>query len=273
MIHAVNVAVTRAFDFLLVPFQFIDPRWGLFALSVLMAFIVLYIYKWVSAPHLIKRTKDRIKANILAIRLYKDLWKVILLSFVKSLYYTLKYFGLNFGPVLILLPLLFPLFVQMDIRYGMKPYRIGDEIVVKATFANGGIEGKEIRLLSDDHFKPLMNPVFIKPLNEVNWKLEARKNGVTQVRIQVQDKVYEKNLVIGNVPGAVSNRKMRESRWAHFLYPAEPLLPDRGDVESISVHYPENDLRVGIPMHWLVFNLIVVFGVVLAFKNKFGIEF
>jgi hypothetical protein len=273
MIHKLNYFFTRLFDFILYPFTFINEFWGIFFLSILMSFVVLYIYKWVSSPKGIKAAKNHIKANILAIRLYKDLWKVIVTSFFKSLFYTLKYFMLNFGPVLLIIPILFPAFAQMDAHYGLQPYKVGDELIIKAKF-DPGIDGLTIELQENKHFKAKMNPVFIKTLKEVNWKLEIIKDGVTDIRIKAGDRLFEKKLVIGNIRGALSNKKMKESSWAHFLYPVDPLLPQDGEVAQISVHYPGKDISfLGITMNWLIWNLILVVIVVLAFKNKFGIEF
>ncbi len=272
MIHKLNYLFTRLFDILLYPFSFIAEFWGILFLSILMSFVVLYIYKWVSSPATVKKTKNQIKANILAIRIYKDLWKVILLSFFKSLYYTGKYFLLNFAPVLIIAPLLFPVFVQMDIRYGLNAFKVGDPVVVKAAFASS-IESLNMQLLDDAHFKLKMNPVFIKALKEVNWKLETLKPGATKIRIQLNDKTITKQLTIGPTRLPLSNQKLKQSSFAHFIYPAEPLLPE-SEISSISIHYPGKSITfLGITMNWLIWNLILVILIVLACKNRFGLEF
>jgi hypothetical protein len=285
MIQKLNYFFTRLFDYLLYPFSFINEFWGILFLSVLMSFVVLYIYKWVSSPKAIKNTKNQIKSSILAIRLYKDLWKVIVASFFKSLYYTFKYFTLNFGPVLLIIPILFPAFVQMDIRYGLEPFQVGDEIVIKAAFEHNPFD-LNIKLMENEHFKPKMNPVFINahiqeeegdekvPIKEVNWKVETLKTGVTVIRIKVGDKIFEKRLVIGATRDALSNKKMKDSALGHFIYPAEPLLPGQGEVGHIYISYPGGTISfAGISMHWLIWNLILVVLVVLALKNRFGIEF
>jgi len=273
MIQKINYFITRVFDIILYPFSFIHEFWGILFLSIIMSFIVLWIYKWVSSPGAIKATKNKIKANILAIRLYKDLGKVIIGSFFKSLFYTLKYFILNFGPVLIIIPILFPAFVQMDIRYGLQPFKVGDDLAVKASFASD-IAGLDVELLENEHYKLKMNPVFIKVLKEINWKLEVLKAGTTKIKIKVGDKILEKQLIIGESRAAISNKKMRQSSWAHFIYPAEKLLPGEGKVADIYIQYPGHSVSfAGISTHWLIFNLILVVIIVLAFKNRFGVEF
>jgi uncharacterized membrane-anchored protein len=282
MIQTINYAFTRAFDILLYPFSSIPPFWGILFLSILMGFVVLYIYKWVSSPRMVKSTKNQIKANILAIRLYKDLWIVILVSFFKSLFYTLKYFILNFGPILVIVPLLFPAFTQMEIRYGVEPFDVQDEMVIKASF-NQNPNELGVQLMESEYFKPVMNPVIINaykdedhqvPLQEVNWKVKTLKEGKTAIKIKVGNTVYEKSLTIGDSPDAMSNKKFRQSSWEHFLYPVEALLPADGVLDYIYIQYPEQDISVfGLKMAWWVLNIILVVIVVLALKNRFGLEF
>lgn len=287
MIQKINYFITRIFDIILYPFGFINEFWGVLFLSVLMSFVVLIIYKYVSSPTGIRDTKDKIKANILAIRIYKDFWKVILSSFFKSLFYVFKYFILNFGPVLLIIPILFPAFVQMDVRYGMRGYRVGEDITIKASFSRDPNE-LNVELLENNHFKPKMNPVYIDaflgdedkndgekiPIREVNWKVEALKEGVASIRIKVGDRIAEKSLVIGNTRGALTNKRMKESSWWHFLYPAEELLTGTDYLESITVHYPGKNISfAGIEINWLLLNLLLVVVIVLALHKRFGVEF
>ena len=282
MTQKINYFITRLFDIILYPFSFINEFWGILFLSILMSFVVLWIYKWISSPRLIRGAKDQIKANILAIRIYKDSGKVIALSFLKSLFYIFKYFGLNFMPIIVIIPILFPAFVQMDIRYGLRPFKVGEEIVIKAAFSENPFD-LDVKLQNSENFKPKMNPVFInaykdvdrqKPIKEANWKMEATQEGITKIKIKVKDKVFEKNLIIGASRRALSNKKMEESNLEHFIYPAEKLLDGSNELKYIYIQYPGKNISfAGISTHWLVFNLILVVIVVLALKNRFGIEF
>jgi len=272
MIQKINYLITRIFDIILYPFSFISEFWGILFLSIAMSFVVLWLYKWISSPRLIREAKDQIKASILAIRLYKDSGKVIIFSFFKSLLYTFKYFGLNLLPLLLIIPVLFPAFVQMDIRYGIRAFKPGDEIVVKAKF-NSDIQDLNIQLLPDKHYKLKMNPVSIKVLKETDWKLEALEPGVVQLKIKAKDNVFQKTIWIGETRSAISNKKMRESSWDHFINPAEKRFP-QGVLDSVIVKHPAKQITfAGITTYWWVFNLILVVIIVLALKNRFGIEF
>jgi hypothetical protein len=273
MAQKINHFLTRGCDLLLAPFAKLPPFWGIFFLSVLTSLFVLIIYRAVSSPKKVKETKNQIKANILAIRLYRDFWKTIVGSFFKSLYYTGKYFLLNLGPLLLVLPLMFLLFVQMDIRYGMRPFRPDEEIVVKARF-NKELGAVAAAIPASPYYRPLMNPVYVDALQEVNWKLKAGRNGSTAIAIEIDGTTASKDLVIGDNLPALSNKKLASSSLEHFIYPVEGLLQPQALLKYISIQYPARSIGfLGIRTHWLVWYLVLTMIIALALKNRFGVEF
>jgi hypothetical protein len=273
MAQKINYFLTKACDLLLWPLQKLPPFWGIFALSLLTSLFVLTVYRAVSNPQKVKATKNQIKAHILAIRLYRDFWKVIVVSFFKSLYYTGKYFVLNLIPLFLVLPLMFLLFVQMDIRYGMRPFRVNEDIMVKAKFSQD-ISKLSVELQVDPHFQSRMNPVFINSLREVNWKLRASQNGTSEITINVNGTTVRKNLLIGASVPALSNKKMTVSSWAHFIYPVEKLLAPTLALKYISLQYPPRSIGfLGLHGHWLFYYLVLTMIIALALKTRFGVEF
>jgi hypothetical protein len=273
MAQKINYFLTRGCDLFLWPLQKLPPFWGIFFLSLLTSLFVLSVYRAVSSPKKVKDTKNQIKAHILAIRLYRDFWKIIVVSFFKSLYYTGKYFVLNLVPLFLVFPLLFLLFVQMDVRYGMRPFRVNEDIVVKAGFSQD-IGTLNVELQANSHFQVRMNPVFINSLREVNWKLRASQNGASAIAIYVNGTTVRKNLLIGESVPALSNKKMAISSWAHFIYPVEKLLAPTPALKYISLQYPSRSIGfLGIHGHWLFYYLVLTTIIALALKNKFGVEF
>lgn len=273
MAQKLNYFLTRGCDLLLLPFAKLPPFWGIFFLSLLTSLFVLVVYRAVSSPQRVKDTKNQIKANILAIRLYRDFWRTIVSSFFKSLFYTGKYFALNLGPLLLVLPLMFLLFVQMDIRYGMRPFHPGESFTVKAQFA-GEIGGADAAIGSGPQYKAAMNPVYIDSLREVDWKLRAGSVGRGALTVTVDGVSVAKDLVVGYGLSALSNKKMAASSLEHFIYPVEKLLAPRAPLKSISIQYPARGISfLGFETHWLVWYLVLTMIIALALKNRFGVEF
>jgi hypothetical protein len=273
MAQKINFFLTKACDLLLLPLQKLPPFWNIFFLSLLTSLFVLAVYRVVSNPKKVRDTKNQIKAHILAIRLYRDFWKVIIVSFFKSLFYTGKYFVLNVVPLLLLFPLLFILFVQMDVRYGMRPFRVNEDIMVKAGFSQD-IGKLSVELQADPHFQVRMNPVFINSLREVNWKLRASRNGAGVIAISLNGTTVRKNLLIGASVTALSNKKLAASNWEHFIYPFEKLLAPAPALRYIALQYPSRSIDfLGLHTHWLVYYLVLTMIIALALKKKFGVEF
>ncbi len=272
MIYKINHIFTIIFDKVLSPFKNLNDFWPILLLSVVSSFVVLYAYKFLSSPKAIKDAKNKIKANIFAIRIYKDYAGVIVSSFFKSLFYTLKYFAFNFMPIIIILPILLPVFSQMEVRYGVDSFKVGDEIIVNVKF-NKPIDKMNIILKDNEFYKKTMPPVFSYKIKEVDWKVKILKKGEGYIEIAVDDKIYKKRLVVGLKCYALSDKKFRKSDFDHFYYPSETLLDENSPIDEIFVYYPVKLVKFGINMHWVLWYLILMLIIVLALKNKFNIEF
>jgi len=292
MFHSINYLFTKVFNVILYPFTFINEFWGILFLSILSSVIVLFLYKLVSSPAKIKETKELIKANILAIRLYKDFWKVIVISFGKSLYYTGKYFSLNMIPLILIIPILAPVFSQMLIRYEMRPFKIGDEVTVKAKFYKDiDINTLKIKLNTEgllkpalinnwhinadmQEVKPKIKPVFLSAINEIDWKMRVVKEG-EGIALIINGKTYKKSFVSKkDFRGVLSEYKFGKSNIEHILYPGEDIFNDSETLKYISIKYNGKLISfLGTKIHWLIHYLILMLIIVLALKKKFGVEF
>jgi len=282
MVHKINFFITKIFDVILTPFNGAGDFWPVLFLSVLLSFVILFILKYISFPKKIIESKDKIKANIFAIRIYKDFWRVIVSSFFKSLFHTLRYFVFNLAPFIVIIPLLLPVFSQMEVRYGMRPFNPGETFVIKADM-DRDYDKSLVSLEDNEMVRPKMRPVFInawldeektRPIRVVNWKMETAKEGKTLLGIRIGDRVYHKELLVGKSKAPLSERKYRDSGLNHFLYPVEGLLEQNDVLKSVRISYPGKLVSfLGLKMHWILWNLIIVIVLILAFRKRFGVEF
>jgi len=80
--------------------------------------------------------------------------------------------------------------------------------------------------------------------------------------------------MIGKSKLPLSNRKYMNSSFNHFFYPAEELIEENDLLSVIKISYPGKLVSfLGIKMHWILWNLIVVMVLILAFRKRFGVEF
>ena len=273
MIQKYNGFFTHVFEVVMAPLDRLGDFWGILFLSIASSLIVLVVYRHISSPLRIRHAKDQIKASILAIRMYRDFWRVTLSSFLRSLFYTFKYFILNFAPLLLILPILVPVFAQMEVRYGMRPFTVGDTLIVKAR-VDEGAASMDLTLDESAGFSPAMAPVVVKALNEENWKLRIEKEGFHEIRLRGTDFSVGKSLVAGKYIGALSNRRYARSNWAHFIYPVESLFHEPGPVRSIALKYPGKRIEfLGTRIHWIWHYLVLMLIIVLGLRKRFGVEF
>lgn len=274
-----NLLVTKFFDYILYPFSFLNPFWAILFLSFVSSIVVLIIYAAVSSPTKIKDAKDKIKGHILAIRIYRDHWKVLLLSFVKSLFYTLKYFTLNFFPIIFILPILFFVFAQMEVRYGYRPFVKGEDTVVKVRFTDDfDLESSEIKLQKTNSVIEKIPPVFVKALNEADYVLKIENDKPFTLSFDINGTSYKKKFAVlkkkGNKSEALGLKTFYVSNPEVFLYPAENKVIENSEVKYIYTKYPPYRINfLGTKLHWLWHYLLWTLVIVLALKNKFGVEF
>ncbi len=253
-------------DYLLLPFRSLPPFWGLLWLSLITSAIVLLVYRWISFPAQVRRAKDAIKAHILAIRIYRDHPGVIVRSFFAAMGNVLRYFALNLLPLLVLFPILFFLFVQMEWRYGARPFRPGETAVVKVK-AQGDVE-----LLPSDFYKKELK-VRVKALEEVDFRVKPLREGIGKLLFQCQGERLEKRLVCGDIFTYVVEKKFSKPGWEALLYPWEEPMAS-SCAQWISVDYPSQLVSfLGIRAHWLLWYLLLILVFVLPVHKKFGIEF
>lgn len=259
---------TRLTEVLLYPFKNLHPFWGILWLSVISSVIILFLYKWISSPSLIRRAKDRIKADILAIRIYKDQWKVIFVSFFSALFNVVKYFLLNFIPLIVIFPLLFFLFVQMEWRYGVRPFNPGEETIVKVKT----VGADDVFLQTSDFYREKVK-VRIPALNEVDFRVEITGRGKGRLEFKTEGSEFSKEIVSSRRGEVLVPVRFSRPSLQMLLYPWEPLLDDPA-IEWIRVKYPSTTIRfLGINAHWIIWYLVLVVLLILPVHKKFGIEF
>ncbi len=272
MFYKISYILTKLYEILTLPVSFLSPFFVVLYWSVLSSFVILIFYKLISSPSSIRKAKDQIKANIFAIRIYSDLPGVFFKSFSGSLYWTFRYFLLNLIPVLFLIIVLLPLFVQLELRYGIEPLKVGDEFIMKVKFNEiSELEFPKIKLLNDKSFKEIVR-VFIPELNEYDLKLRVLKNS-SKIYLDVNGEKVEKTIVIGEKGKLFSPKKLKADNPETLLYPEDKPLYS-SSIEEISIITREGEINfLGIKLHWLIYYLILTIIIVLALKDKFGVEF
>lgn len=272
-----NGLVTRAFDVLLVPLEWVGPEFALLVVSGVFGVLALWAFKYISWQHGIKATKDKIKGHLIEIRLYQDDLGIVTKAIGKVLARNLQYLALNFGPFL---PLAVPftfVVAQMVVRYGFDPVPVRVDLAHSAEQGRIAGEGTTLVVKGDEETISTLEIdlpeglVALSPLLRVgeqgkaSQELVAAQPGAFDITIRAGGQVVTKQLVAGVQARTRTMQPERLTGFATLLWPAEESLSGTG-LTHIQFVYPESDLGwlpgsgpLGVILVFLVASMVVGF--------------
>jgi len=124
-----NAALTAFFDFLLTPFNSLDPFWTLMILSLLAGVLMLLIFRSTSNQAKIKEVKDKMKAHLLEISLFKDSPAIILSAQKNLLLYNAQYMKYALKPMLYMILPISMMLIHLDGWFGYRPLKVGESAI------------------------------------------------------------------------------------------------------------------------------------------------
>jgi uncharacterized membrane protein (DUF106 family) len=270
----VNAVLGRVFDLLFLPVRSLTPWAGLIIASLLTALLMLFIFRLTSNQAGIRRTKNRIKAHLLELRLYKDNMSVSLRAQGNILVQNLRYIGYNAKPLLVMIVPIVLILAQLNLWFGASPLRPGDQTLVKVKLREGYSPLETaLELRTSGGLAVETPPVRIEDEGEYAWRIRAVTEGPAGLEFAVGPSTIAKTVAIGGRPlSKVSPR--RDRRFLDLvLYPGEAPLPGGSPIKSIEILYEGRTLNfLGLGVHWLVayFLLSIVLG--FALKGVFKVE-
>jgi hypothetical protein len=264
----INVVITRIFDLLVWPFGW-WPAGGLLFISIIAGVAMLLIFKAASNQGAIKRTRDLIKAHMLAMRLFKDEARVVAESQKKVLRTNLSYLRYAVVPIVFILPPVVLIMVQLNLRYGPAPVRPGEAVVVSATFDREVDD--DVTLTAPAGVTVETEALRIPYKREADWRIRPEKPGEYELVVKAGGKEFTKELVVGeDGTGRVSAVKP-SGIWGQLMNPGE--RPVSAPLKAVAISYPERENTVfGLGVHWLLTFFIVSLVAAFALKGVLKTE-
>jgi uncharacterized membrane protein (DUF106 family) len=266
-----NAALTGLFEGLFWPFRGLHPLWALLAISVVTGILMLWLFGKVSDQDRIRVVRDRIRGNLIGIRLFGDDLGLLFRLQGRILRQTATYLRHAFVPMLVMIvPVIFIL-IQLNLHFSVRPLAPEERAVVKVRLADAETMKQGVSLEAPEGVTVETRPVRAAMVREVAWRIRADAPGRHRLVVRAGGETVEKELVVGSGWGATSARRAA-GLWDVLTWPGEPPIRS-GPVESIDVTYPELDLRfLGFGINWLVFFFIASIVAGFAFKGVLGIE-
>jgi hypothetical protein len=242
------------------------------AISIVIGLLMVIVFRYTSDQKAIGRAKDRLKAHLLAVRLFQDQLPVVMRAYGKILRGTGSYLRLAFTPFLIaILPITF-LIVQLDRYFGWLPLRPAQTFLVEAR-VDDPTALNEASLQLPPELSSSAPAVHVPKNNEIVWRVVAGREGRYDIRIAAAGQTLSKQVVVSPGLARISPVRLKDNFWERMFTSGEPALAENSPVQSIAVSYPP---RV-ISFAWMEWNWIVLFFVVsliagFVFKSVLGIQ-
>lgn len=270
VLWAVNMGLGWVFGLIWRPFQGANPLWPLLLVALPCGVLMLWIFGKTSNQPAIKRLKDGMWGNLLAVWIYQHDIRVTFSQQWRILKGILGYLRRAALPLLLMIvPVVFIL-AQLGLRLQNRPAEAKKPLLVKVRL----VQMEEVALEVPPQVEVETPPVRIESLGEVVWRIRPLEAGEFALKIRSGGTVQEKSLVVGGSGMPVSSARV-SSAYSMLLHPGEPPLQDGSAVRSVEIGYlPLGDLPLfGVPVHWLL--LFFVFSMIsaLAFRRRLGVEF
>lgn len=250
------------------------PVWlGITIISVITGVVMLVAFRYTSNQEAIGRAKDDIKANLLALKLYKDEIQVVFQSQVQLLGAICRLQRYVLTPVLVmLLPMLLGL-AQMGIRYQWRPVRPGEQVIIKALLHHNESNPHPIEVELDAGTGVVVEAGPVPGNDEWVWRIHAVQAGQHILTFHVNGKKIEKKFFVSE--GFDKTSALRPSKhWVdQLLHPVESALDFDSPIQSIVILYPTVDSIVYGADYWVVYYFVVSMAAALIFKPVFHVRF
>ena len=241
-------------------------------ISLVIGLVMVVVFRYTSDQKAIHVAKDRLKAHLLALRLFQDQIPVVMRSYGRIVLATGHYLRLAFKPLLfVIVPITF-LIVQLDRYLGCVPLEVGHTFLVKVQMADSNALD-EASLQLHDGLANTAPAVHVPSESEVAWRVVATRAGDYIVNIQVSDQTFSKRLVVGSGLSRLSSIRLRGKFWRRIFVSGEPALPDNNFIEAIEVQYPARNITFAwIEWNWIWLFFVLSLAAGFLFKSILGIE-
>ncbi len=250
----------------------LTPLLLVLAISMIIGLLMVIVFRYTSDQKAIGRAKDRLKAHLLAVRLYQDQLPVVMRAYGKILRGTGSYLRLAFTPFLIaILPITF-LIVQLDRYFGWLPLQPAQTFLVEARGEDPAAVN-EASLQLPPGLSSSAPAVHISKDNAVVWRVLAGSAGQYDIQVSAAGGTVSKQVVVSPGLVRVSRVRLRGNFWERMFTSGESALADNSPLQSITISYSP---RV-IGFAWMEWNWIILFFVVsliagFIFKSVLGIQ-
>jgi hypothetical protein len=235
--------------------------------------LFLLVFKYTSNQRAIKRVRDDIKANLLALKLFKDNVAVTLRAQGSLFRGAGRLLVLSVVPMLVMVVPALLILGQLALLYQARPLHVGEDTVVTMKL-NGSSETHwpKVRLQPTSAVEVATGPVRVVSQREICWKITANENGNHRLVFDIDGQTVDKELAVGDGFMRVSTQRPKWYWSAALLHPAErPFGPD-SPVQSIEIEYPSRSSWTSGTDWWVIYWFVASMIAAFCFRRWLNVN-
>lgn len=224
--------------------------------SIVSGVLFLIAFKYTSNQCAIKRVKDDIKANLLALKLFKDSAWVALTAQGAILFAAFRLLLFSLVPMVVMIVPVLLILGQLALWYQFRPLHVDEDAVVTVTLNPASdVAASNVELEPTSAVEATIGPLHIPSKHEVCWKIRACQSGYNHLVFHAGSQTVEKELAIGD--GFMRVSKLRPAwRWLDVLVnPWEKPFDADCPIQSIEIDYPSRSSWANATDTWGMYSL------------------
>jgi uncharacterized membrane protein (DUF106 family) len=252
---------------LLAPIAWLPGWLSATLIAAVTGVIMLLMFKYTSNQKAIKHTRSQIKADLLALSLFKDDLRVGLRVQMALLLGADRLLALSLVPMLVMLVPMCLVLGQLALWFQARPLSIGEETVVTVRLAeDADQELQQIQFDPGPAATVTVGPVRVPSKKMVCWNIQTAQAGLHQLTFRVAGQQFTKELAVGGDYMTVSLERPASSLSDVLLHPREKPFATASPVQSIEVNYPPRSSWTTGTDWWMVYWFVA--SMVAAFLAK-----
>ncbi len=235
--------------------------------------LLLAMFKYTSNQRAIKRVRDDIDANLLALKLFKENARVTVGAQGRLLVGAGRLFVHALVPMAVMLVPVTLILGQLSLWYQQRPLLVGEDAVVTVAL-NGDRDTAfpEVRMEPTTAVAVILGPVRVLSKREVCWHIEAQTNGYHRLTFTVDGQPIDKELAVGDGFMRVSARRPAWDLSEALMHPAESAFAADGPVRSIEISYPSRSSWISGSDWWVLYWFVVSMIAAFCFRRALGVN-
>ena len=236
----------------------LHPLASLTPLSIVVGVIMLWVFGLTSDQDAIEKTKKRLQAYLLELRLYGDDPSLIWQAQKNLLAANLRYIGLMLKPAIYLTVPMVVLLFHLDSFYGLKPLRISEPMVVTVQVSGEMANDTKAPTLTAPAGIDVETPaVRALEVSQFSWRIRPTQQTSGDLKFEWPGHGnWEKSVASGDGWHYLNYRRVNASLES-LMHPGENLLGVDG-VEWVEILYPAATIELwGVDLHWLIWFFVI----------------